>query len=148
MKLYHYTNIDHLFQILKDGEIKVTRSNIVRPINPQVVNGKFIDQTDNIKPVVWFSSLEDFEAAKFSGMGAHKTEVAIQVDTMGLQQFHKWDKWAIANGIDDKWFAILKRTAPAWEHFYITEAPVKITDSVRIIPRPDLEKWFIKTFIK
>lgn len=142
MKLYHYTCIEHLHGILKDGEIKTTRSNLKEIVAPCIVNGIVTDPTDNYKPVVWFSSELDFDSAIKNGLDGSaldKTEVAIQIDTSGPQLFFKWDEWAIRNGIDKEWFGALKKTAPQWSYFYVTEHPVKITDNnARIIFRPDI----------
>ena len=142
MKLYHYTSLERLDQILADGELKLTRSNLVEPKSPHldIKNRRVVDETDNIKPVVWFTSSLDFDKAAlvgFSGSAMGKTEVAIQIET-GIQVFHKWDKWAISNGIEETWFQALKKTAPLWDTFYICEHPVKIDDYTMLCFRPDI----------
>lgn len=141
MKLYHYTCLEWLHLILQDKEIKLTRGNLVPPINPRIVNGKLVDPTDSFKPVVWLTSLLDFSRAGETGITGgllDKTEAAIEIDTAGPQMFYKWNEWAIANGIDGAWFEGLKKTAPQWKYFYVTESPVKITDNTRVIFRPDI----------
>jgi len=140
MTLYHYTSISHLRQILEDGEIHLTASNLLKPIAPHIVNGNFVDETDSYKPVVWFTSMLDFSKAKGAGLegsALDKTEAAIAVDLQS-QNFVKWETWAKRNRIKTSWFNALKRTAPLWETFYVTESPVKITDETRIIFRPDI----------
>ena len=145
MKLYHYTSIDHLQQILTDNEIKLTCSNLLKPKNLKIVNEAFIDETDGYKPVVWFTSILDFDRAKQCGLvggNSDKTEAAIEVDIPcpELQSVYKWDSWAKANNIDEEWFLALKTTAPLWNSFYISERPVKIDDRTEIIFRPDIKK--------
>lgn len=142
MKLYHYTSLEHLRQILTDGKINLSASNLLRPINPHMENRCFVDDTDNYKPVVWFTSLLDFDRAVNCGLSPSKTEAAIQIESPGKPLFRKWDKWAIENSIEKKWFDTLKETAPLWKTFYITETPVKINETARIIFRPDIQQSF------
>lgn len=140
MKLYHYTSREHLQQILADMEIKLTASNLLKPVNMHIVNGNLISDTDSYKPVVWFISVCDFKKAKNAGLKGSildKTEVAIEIDT-GIGNFCKWDKWAISNNIDKEWFAVLKATAPLWNTFYISEFPVKVPEKPCVIFRPDI----------
>lgn len=152
MKLYHYTSWMQLKQILRNGSIKRTRSNLKAPVSPKMINGHMIDPTDSYKPVVWFTSMFDFDKAEEVGVGGKncypdKTEVAIVVDTDKFPQsfFHKWDTWAERNGIDPEWFDALKKTAPQWNTFYITEKNVPIDDSrVTIRFRPDIQEQLEK----
>lgn len=139
MILFHYTSFSHLSEILEDGIIKTTNSNLLEPTNMHVENHVLVSDTDWYKPVVWFSSELDFENANNNGLGGglmDKTEVAIAIDTTGPQMFYKWDEWAIRNNIQPRWFERLKRTGPNWRTWYISERPVQITDTTRIIPRP------------
>lgn len=142
MTLYHYTSWEHLRSILEDGEIKLTRSNLLKPVAPHLENGNFVDATDYYKPVVWLSSVLDFKKATGMGLAGglfDKTEVAIAIQTPPMQQFFKWDRWAEKNGIETGWFEALKQTAPLWPTFYVTESPVKIDDNTTgIIFRPDI----------
>ena len=139
MILYHYTSREHLKEILKSREIKLTASNLLKPVKPAIINGKLSDVTDNYKPVVWLTSLLDFSKAIQAGLTIEKTEAAIQIEMSPLQPFYKWADWAERNGIDKEWYQALKNTAPLWETFYITEYPLKITDTTRIIFRPDIK---------
>lgn len=141
LTLYHYTSTAHLQQILTDREIKLTCSNLLPPKNPRIVNGNVVSDTDNYKPVVWFSSVLDFNAAAFCGLAGSivdKTEAAIMVVIRPPMIAHKRAEWATANDIETEWFNRLKATAPAWETFYITEYPVKFDENTRIIFRPDI----------
>lgn len=139
MNLYHYTSCYHLNQILKDKVIKTAPSNLLKPVNPQIKNGSLIDDaTDDYKPVVWFTTVSDFNTAIQAGLNKWKTEVAIIIEAPILQNFMKWETWAINNKIDEQWFATLKETAPIWATFYISENPVTITDDIKIVFRPDV----------
>ena len=147
MMLYHYTSLEHLAQILEDREIHLTASNLLKPIAPHIVNGNFVDETDSYKPVVWFTSVMDFGRAKGAGLDGSildKTAAAIAVDSTS-QNFVKWETWAKRNRIETSWFNALKRTAPLWETFYITEQPVPITNDTRIIFRPDIQQKLQQT---
>ena len=80
------------------------------------------------KPVVWFTSSPSFDSAVDCGIYTEqKTEVAIEITAAIPQGFYKWDKWATNNGIEAGWFDALKKTAPQWESFYVSESAVNIT---------------------
>lgn len=141
LTLYHYTSRMHLRQILADQEIKLTGSNLIRPTNIRIVNGKAVSDADSYKPVVWFTSILDFKAAAFCGLEGSvidKTEVAIMVVIRPPMIAHKWAEWAAANGIEQEWFNDLKATAPQWRNFYITEYPVRFDENTCVIFRPDI----------
>lgn len=146
MKLYHYTSLNNLRQILEDAEIKTSPSNLLKPVAPKLINGTFTDETDSYKPVVWFTSTSDFDGVAYAlglvGSATDKTEAAIEVET-AMKAFYKWEAWAQKNGIEKEWFEALKKTAPGWADFYLTEAPVKITGDCRIIFRPDIAEMLM-----
>lgn len=145
MRLYHYTSLEHLKAILEDGEIKTTASNLLKPVNMRLENGTLISDTDYYKPVVWFTTVHDFQKAKGCGLeggSADKTEVAVCVEMN--ERFQKWDVWANRNRINRAWFNTLKRTAPQWETFYISEQPIPTDENVSIIFRPDIQERFQK----
>ena len=141
MRLYHYTSLYSLQKILKDGVLKTTCSNLLKPIKPHFKDGALVDITDSYKPVIWFTTVSDFQKAKGCGIigGAYdKTEVAIAVE-ITAQKFYKWTEWAKRNNIEKTWFEALKQTAPLWNTFYVTEKPIIIhPDNPEIIFRPDM----------
>ncbi len=140
MKLYHYTSCEHLQRILEDREIKLTASNLMKPVRPYVYNGSCCDVTDSYKPVVWFTTLLDFKRAQDCGLigsSQDKTAAVIVVEATP-EKFRRWDSWAEENSIDDEWYSILKSVSPEWNTFYITEEPVRITEATQIIFRPDV----------
>ena len=142
MTLYHYTSLELLRQILNDKEIKLSPSNLLKPVNPKIINGELVDETDSYKPVVWLTSVSDFNkvvnTTGLEGSITDKTEAAIVIETNPIQAFYKWDTWALKNGIDTEWFKALKKTASGWNDFYITETPIKIDKRCNIIFRPDI----------
>lgn len=146
MKLYHYTSLRHLEKILNDGTLQTTASNLLKPVCPHIENGQLVDVTDSYKPVVWFTSVLDFEKARYCGLTGSvldKTEVAIEVTPTALQRFYKWTEWAEQNNIDKAWYENLKSTAPLWDSFYVIEAPVGIRQA-KIIYRPDIYNMLTK----
>lgn len=146
MPLYHYTSLYQLKLIMDAKQIDLCPSNLVRPDDWYMVedaNGipTVADETDDFKPVVWLTNFLDFKRALKSGLNKPKTECAIVVKNPDPACFVKWDKWAIANGIEKKWFNALKRTAPEWPSFYVTEKPIVITnEGTGVIFRPDIRK--------
>ena len=144
MFLYHYTCLEHLQQILAENCIKTSPSNLLRPKNPRMVNGSLVDITDSYKPVVWFTSLLDFEKASqagLSGSNVDKTEAAICVNLLDAK---KWTIWAKNNNIEKSWFNALKESAPLWDSFYIVEHNIPIDKNTKIIFRPDIMEEFNK----
>lgn len=142
-QLYHYTSLDHLQEILSDKVIKTTCSNLFRPINARIEKGNCVSDTDNIKPVVWFTDKildekDNGSTLGISGSLYDKTECAIVILNPTPNKYKKWSDWAIANNTDKEWFEALKKTAPDWESFYICEKPVKIDNNVRVYFRPDV----------
>ena len=146
MPLYHYTSIYQLKLILDAKQIDLCPSNLLQPVDWYLVkddNGitTVADETDDHKPVIWFTNFLNFKRALKSGLNEPKTECAIMVENPDPAIFVKWDKWAIANGIEKKWFNALKRTTPEWPSFYVTEKPVIIrNEGIKIIFRPDIRE--------
>ena len=142
MTLYHYTCLEHLRQILADGIIKTTHSNLLRPVNPRFINGVFADpETDSYKPVVWLTSTLDFSAGEGNGLTGSvydKTECAIAIEVMFYHHFRKWDEWTKENKADKEWIARLKATAPNWRSWYISEKPIVMDSATNIIFRSDI----------
>ena len=89
MILYHYTSLEHLREILRDGIIKTTNSNLILPRNLRIEKGSLISDTDHIKPVVWFTSELNFdrEGNGLAWSVMDKTAAAIAIDTAGPQLF-------------------------------------------------------------
>ena len=139
--LYHYTSFEHLQDIIETKQIKLCPSNLLRPIRPHIKNNSLVDMTDSYKPVVWFTSelyrFDELQKIINNGLSQKKAQAVICVPTnlFGFV-YKKWDEWAVENGIEKKWFEILKKTAPNWRTFYVSERPVPITDDVEIMVNP------------
>ncbi len=141
MTLYHYTSLYHLQKILDTGYLKLTPSGLLKPVAPRIVNGNFVDETDNYKPVVWLTDTLDFETANNNGLSGgifDKTEVAIVIENATFKDFKYWVRWAKDNRMDKSWFKALTSTAPNFQNWYISEKPIPINESVKIIYRPDI----------
>lgn len=140
MNFIHYTSLENLMKIRKDKVIKLTASNLVKPIGLQLSNGNLVDITDSIKPVVWLTSDSSFKTAMNNGLTMNKTEVAIVIPGGVIMNIMKWDKWAVRNGINKEWFDCLKSTAPNWETFYVSESPIPFSSATEVRLRPDVVK--------
>jgi len=138
--LYHYTSLYHLRQILKDGRIRVTCSNLKEPVNLRVVNGSLISDTDDYKPVVWLSDKLDFMTAEDNGLKGStvdKTECVLVIP-FDATKYQRWNTWSKKNHMEAAWKNRLKQVAPGWPTWYVSEEEIPINDNVRIIIRPDL----------
>lgn len=139
MKLYHYTSLEHLREILKSKEIKVSPSNLLCPVDPKLINGVLTDITDSYKPTVWLTTIADFGKALQMGLTITKTEALIQIEALPNITVYRWTEWAERNGIDKQWYNDLKATAPLYKTFYVSERPIKITNQTQIVFRPDIK---------
>lgn len=112
-----------------------------------MINGSFSDITDSFKPVVWFSNELNFITAGDNGLTGgvlDKTEVAIAILNANKGVFKKWDEWAKKNNIKDEWFRSLKKAAPNWRTFYISEMKIYLKDwDTEIIYRPDVAERMV-----
>ena len=63
--LYHYTSRMQAEQIIKSGYLKLTPSNLIKPIDARIVKhedgtfGVVSEISDPVKPVVWLTDSED-----------------------------------------------------------------------------------------
>lgn len=143
MTLFHFTSLEALGGILADQQIKTTCSNLLRPVAPRLIGGNVVDPTDSYRPVVWFTDAfnpegNGLEAPSMFNMTVDKTEVAIVIKDAYPPVFQKWSKWAKKHKIEEEWFTALKKTAPNWRHFYVSEKPVLLSDKTKIIVRSDI----------
>ena len=150
MELYHYTDLWHLRQILEDGYLKLTPSNLLQPKNVQYVadeHGRVsvIGDTDDYKPVVWATSILDFDRAlqdtgldiedKANVRSVDKSEAAIVITN--TKKFRNYEAWAKRHKIDRRWFEALTRGRD-YKNWYVCEERVPIDESVKIAIRPDV----------
>lgn len=111
MILYHFTSTWHLPQILEDGYIGVTESNLSR-------------HREHAGPdVAWFTKSPTVAGTTFlQGTVVDKTEIRFIVDVPSGDA-HKWWTWARRRGIDLRWARGLA-AAGGSAFWYVIERPV------------------------
>ncbi|MCR5390202.1 MAG: hypothetical protein K6E77_05565 [Lachnospiraceae bacterium] len=159
MKLYHFTSETHLKEIIKSGYIKLSPSNLERPINERVdkENMRTVADNDDVRPVVWLTStpvikgdetgvyniddakrkaidqaLADGKITKeqYEILIESKTSVRIAVEK--TQDMFRWTRWAEENGIESKWFKALKQAAADYGNFYVCEREIPVGEFVQV----------------
>lgn len=151
MLVYHYTCLEHLREILADGYLKPSPSDLKRPVNLRMVKDNqgrdsVISDTDDYRPVVWAYDKLDFDNILSAtgldrwkgkvGSSVDKSEVCIVMDGSG---FSHWLTWARKNFISEKWLREMFTDGTDYRHWYIHEGPVYLKDvDAKIIYRPDV----------
>ena len=89
--LYHYTCKEYVESILEEG-LRLTVSNLLKPVNMRVVNGCLVSDTDGYKPVVWFSDSISPEKNGLDGSRFNKKEIRVTVEK--TDEYKYWDLWS------------------------------------------------------
>ncbi len=136
MKLYHFTSYQHMLEIIADGKLKRTPSNLLEPVNPRIENGVYVSDTDDYKPVVWLTS-----KATPDRLGVdtpelppqfNKHRVRLEISPPPFLNICKWEPWADSHGISPKWKAALIKNMD-YDTWYISEGEIPIAYVSRII---------------
>ena len=143
--LFHYTNPVHLGEILASGKLKLTCSNLVRPVNGRMEDHNFVSDTDGYRPVVWLTdSISPYgHGIDQEGIMTERDKARIRIEVAVTPDLHiqKWMDWADENNMDPEWrAAITHRTA--FKTWYITEQEIPITSIVEIYDR--VERKYIE----
>lgn len=126
--LYHYTAMKRWEQILDSGYLKLTPSNLLKPVNPRMVklpDGSWncTDETDAIKPVVWLT--DSIEAA---GHGNDKIKQEIQiVIPYDKEKHHWWVEWKDKNRMNKSWFKKLTSNGERYGTWYVCEEIIPVS---------------------
>ena len=146
--LFHFTSYLHMMEIIRDGKIKLTNSNLLAPTNLRIENGKALSDTDYYKPVVWLTSSyvperlgvsiivpDEFKQTE-EYKQTNKKRIRFEIPATEDLQIYKWSQWATANNIDDKWRKVLTKNMN-YNSWYVTEKEIPISAVSHII---DLEE--------
>lgn len=128
MKLYHYTSLFHLPQILEDGYLSVTESNAS------------FSRTHAAPDVVWLTANpSSSKEASLRGSCVDKTQVRIEVDVDAV----RYRRWAQKHNVAPEVVRRLNKTGgDQANNWYVTERQVQRESWNRIeIYVPRMEKW-------
>ena len=120
MKLYHFASAGRLAQIMDDGYLKVTESNMSRT-------------REHAGPdVVWLTSDPDPSAQPWkSGAPVDKTAVRFTVD-VPKREAQRWRGWATRRGIDPRWLKNIAASGGSGR-WYVIERPVPRAEWIEIV---------------
>ena len=124
MKLYHFTSVRHVKEILKSGVIQTTYSDI---------------QSDGAGPaVVWLTSnpkpKQGWTERDAPNFLFEKYGIRITVE-ISEKEAHRYHEWSRKMGMDPKWFKLYTERDGDFENWYVV---------TRAIGRPewrDVEMW-------
>lgn len=138
--LFHYTNLAHLPEIFASGKLKLTNSNLVRPVNGRIENNSFVSDSDNYRPVVWLTDSISPLGHGIDQPGImeerDKTRIRIEVAVTPELHIRKWMDWADENSMDPEWRAALTNRK-AYKTWYVTEEEIPLSAVVEIYDRVD-----------
>lgn len=149
MKLYHFTSISHLMDILETGVVKLSNSQLKKPtaaearvLNkyikgssepPTQAEQKLLEQALIGKnPVVWFTDREDPERIGLDDVTNKpvdlihdKKQVCIVVEQ--TPEFKHWQEWALKKHINLDWYRAITNGCD-YKSWYILERPLKLSE--------------------
>ena len=131
--LYHYTSRYHLEKIMESGYLKLTPSDLIKPVDLKIIRyedghyGAVSEISDHVKPVVWMTDSLD--------MAGHGLECPNNPDfkkkvkiTIPMNSAYKWwVTWAEKNRMNKKWFKYYTR-GKRYGSWYISEEPIMLDD--------------------
>ena len=126
--LYHYTCKEYVESILEEG-LRLTVSNLLKPVNMRVVNGCLVSDTDGYKPVVWFSDSISPEKNGLDGSRFNKKEIRVTVEK--TDEYKYWDLWSKRYYMDKRWKAALT-DGYHYKSWFVIERPVSVDEIVKI----------------
>lgn len=132
MTLYHFTSLDALRSIIRDGFIDVSSA----------ASESLLSMEEELS-AVWFTADPDFSrAAQWmpGGSLSDRTQAAIVIQNAGFDNFDYWYTWARQKGMSRKQIQSFIDRTEQWRTWYISEQPVPIDENADVILRPDIMK--------
>ena len=119
--LFHYTSKYHLAKILKTGYLKLTESNLLKPVSYADALPKPDSQLH--KPVVWLTRTETPVGNGLEGCLFNKYEIRLTFHKR--ENYIPWLVWSRNNRINKSWAKMLERgnNPNAW---YVSEQIVPL----------------------
>lgn len=133
MNLFHFTSLPHLEEIIREGLIRTTESNIGAPWQDPI----YPYGTHAGPPVVHLmnsSAPFDFDHG-LTGAMYDKRQARFEVNVPGIT----WDSWEWVEMMSPRWRAILEKQGGvgASEHWLVLPAPIRRRRWVSIAVRED-----------
>lgn len=127
--VYHYTAAARWKLIKKSGYLKLTPSNLLKPVAPHWEvdeNGvrNFVDETDSYKPVVW---LTNSDSPKGHAVGPIKEQLQIAIP-YNKDKHSWWVEWKDKNRMNKSWFKKLTSRGERYGTWYVSEEIIPLEE--------------------
>ena len=126
--VYHYTAMVRWLKIQESGYLKLTPSNLLKPVNPhfEIQDGVrvFADETDSYKPVVWLTNLDD---PTQHGLDLLKQQIQIAIP-YDKKKHIWWVEWKDKNRMKSSWFKRLTSNNERYGSWYVSEEIIPLAD--------------------
>ena len=131
--LYHYTSRYQAEQIIQSGYLKLTPSNLIKPVDLRLVRyedgnyGMVSDISDPIKPVVWLTDSLDVSGHGLEAFNAPNFKKRIRITVPMKDSYKWWVTQAEKNRMNKKWFKAFTY-GKRYGTWYVSEDPIMLDD--------------------
>lgn len=135
--LYHYTSRYQVEQIIESGYLKLTPSNLIKPVDLKIM--KLTDGnydavsaiSDPIKPVVWLTSSLDTSGHGIESPHDPNFKKRIRITIPTKDSYKWWITWAEENRMNKSWFKAFTR-GKRYGTWYVSEEAIMLDDVLLI----------------
>lgn len=135
--LYHYTSRYQVEQIIEAGYLKLTPSNLIKPVDLKIVrnaDGNYDAVSaisDPVKPVVWLTDSLDTSGHGLENSTAPDFKKRIRITIPMKDSYKWWVTWAERNRMNKSWFKAFTR-GKRYGTWYVSEEPITLDDVLLI----------------
>lgn len=135
--LYHYTSRYQAEQIIESGYLKLTPSNLIKPVDLKKVrcedgNYEYVSAiSDPVKPVVWLTDSLETSGHGLENETSPNFKKRIRITIPMKDSYKWWLTWAEKNRMNKSWFKAFTR-GKRYGTWYVSEEPITLTDVLLI----------------
>ena len=135
--LYHYTSRYQAEQIMESGYLKLTPSNLIKPVDLKKVRREdgiydFVSEiSDGVKPVVWLTDSLDASGHGLENLKNPDIKKRIRITVSMKESYKWWVTWAERNRMNKKWFKDFT-SGKRYGTWYVSEEPIMLDDVLLI----------------
>lgn len=135
--LYHYTSRYQAEQIIESGYLKLTPSNLIKPVDLKIIKREdgIYDAvsaiSDPVKPVVWLTDSLDATGHGLENPKAPDIKKRIRITVPMKESYKWWVTWAERNRMNKKWFKALT-CGKRYGTWYVSEEAIMLDDVLLI----------------
>lgn len=135
--LYHYTSRYQAEQIVDAGYLKLTPSNLIKPVDLRIVKqedgkyGAISTISDPVKPVVWLTDSLDMSGHNLECPHDPNFKKRIRITIPMKDSYKWWVTWAEQNRMNKKWFKAFTR-GKRYGTWYVSEEAILLENVLLI----------------